>query len=66
MFDRIKNLIMLKSNIPGVYSHKYIKIEIDSDDDLPLEKTFYMHNIVILIKDVFNKTYQVLLEKYSY
>ena len=30
---------MLRSNILGFYSHKYTKIEINSDDDLPLEKS---------------------------
>ena len=30
---------MLKSNILHVYSHKYAKIKINSDDDLPLEET---------------------------
>ena len=37
--DRIRYCFMLKSNISDVYSHKYMKIEINSDDDLRLEKT---------------------------
>ena len=37
---------MLKSNISDVYSNKYMKIKINSDDDLPLEKTL---NAIILI-----------------
>ena len=37
-FDRIKYLIMLKINIPYVYFHKYAKIKVNSDDDLPLKK----------------------------
>ena len=36
IFDRI---ISLKSGISSVASHNYGKIKIDSDDDLPLEKT---------------------------
>ena len=36
---------MLKSNISDVYSNKYMKIKINSDDDLPLEKTL---NAIIL------------------
>ena len=36
IFDKIRYLIMLKSNISDVYSH--MCAEIDSDDDLPLEK----------------------------
>ena len=30
---------MLKINISYVYSYKYMKTEIDSHDDLPLQKT---------------------------
>ena len=33
MFDRIRYLIMLKSSFSDVYSHKYTKIKINSDDD---------------------------------
>ena len=29
---------MLKSNISDVYFHKYKKMKINSEDDLPLEK----------------------------
>ena len=38
IFDRIRYLVMLKSNISFVVSHKYAKIKNGSDDDLPLEK----------------------------
>lgn len=57
MFDRITYLIMLKSNISDVFSNKYKKIKINSDDDLPLEKALNMYNIVIFIKSVFNENY---------
>ena len=46
---------MLKSNISDIYSHKYTKIKLNSDDDLPFEKGLNMHNAEILIKSVFNK-----------
>ena len=36
-FDRIRYL-MFKSNISDIYSHKYMKIKSNSDNDLPLEK----------------------------
>ena len=39
-----------------VDSHKYEKIKIDSDDDLPLIKTLTMLNVVI-IKSAFNKNH---------
>ena len=62
---------MLKRKISDIYSHKYAKIKNNSGDNLPLEKTSNMHNVVILIKTLFNENYNyyyyhVLLEKYSY
>ena len=51
-FERIRYLISLKSNIWDSYFHKYRKITINSDDDLPLEKTTTMHNVVIPIISV--------------
>ena len=68
IFDRIRYLIRLKHNISSIYSHK-IRIKIDSDDDLPLEKTISMHYALILFRSVFNENhnhyyYKVFLEKY--
>ena len=59
---------MLKSNTSDVYFQNYLKIKINSDDDLLLEKTLNMHNAVILIKSLFNKNhnhyyYKVFLRK---
>ena len=55
---------MLKINISDIYSHQYIKIKINLDDDLPLEKTLNMHNAVILTKSVFlNKLRSLLLSR---
>ena len=51
IFDKIRYLVMLKSNISDVLSHKHMKTKIDSDDDLPLQKAL---NIVIHIKSVLN------------
>ena len=55
-------------NILNIYSQKYTKINNNSDDNLPLEKTATIHNVVILIMFVFNEKhnhcyYKVLLEK---
>ena len=71
MFDRIRYLVMLTSNISDVYYHKYVKIKMDSDDDLLLEKTLNMHNVVRHAKFVFDKNYnfyynQVFLEERQY
>ena len=52
------------------FSYNYAKIKIDSYDSLPLEKTSTLHNVIILIKFVFNKYqthyyYNIFLEKCS-
>ena len=39
---------MLKSNISDVYYAKYLKIKINSHNNLPLVNTLNMHNDVIL------------------
>ena len=57
MLNRIRYLIMLKSNISYVYSHKCLKIKINSDGDSSLEEMLNMHNVVILITSVFNKSH---------
>ena len=71
IFYRIRYLIMFKSNISNVYSHKYTKIKINSNDDLPYEKVTNEDNVVILIKSVFNENYnhyyyETCLEKFPY
>ena len=73
MIEYLKNsyLIILKSNISDVHSHKYTKIKLNSDDDLPLQKAVNLYNEVILIKSAFIENhnhycYHVFLEKYSY
>ena len=48
--DKINYLIMLKSNISYFVSIKCGKIQIDSSDDLPIEKKQ-------LIKSAFNENY---------
>lgn len=55
---------MLKSNISDVYSQKFMKIEISSDDALPLQKTANIHNVVILRKFVFNENQSLLLSNF--
>ena len=61
IFNRIRFLLRLKSNILNVVL----------DDDLFLEKTLTMHNVVILIKSVFLKKrnqcyYKTFSENFSY
>ena len=56
-----RNIIMLKSNILDVYFHKYMKININSDDDLTSEKSLNIHNLVIFIKSAFLKITVIII-----
>ena len=53
--SRSRYLIEVKSGIAYVISHNYAKIEVDSYDSLPLEKTLTFHNVIKHIKSVWNK-----------
>lgn len=69
IFEKIRYLVLLKNNVSDVYPHKYLKIKIDSDDGVLLEKTWNIYNVVIIpVKSVFNKNrshyyYQAVLGK---
>ena len=61
---------MSKNNISDVHTHKYMKIKINWENDLHLEKILNMHDVVGLIKSVFSKNHnhyyhQHFLEKRS-
>ena len=69
--NRICYLISVKSGITGIISHNYAKIKLNSCNFLPLVKTMTIHNVIVLIKSVWNKgknNYYCnkLLEKASY
>ena len=50
------DILSQKSSITDIISHNYWRIKIDSyGRSLPLEKTLSLHNVIILIKSVFNK-----------
>ena len=51
---RIRYIIRQKGNITYVIFHNYAKIKFDSYSSLLLEKTLILHNVIILIKWVFN------------
>lgn len=46
-FGKIKYPIKLKNDDLDDYDDKYMKIRINSDDNLPFTKTLKMHNFVI-------------------
>ena len=55
IYNRIRYPIGVKSGIRYVISHNYAKTKANSYDSLPPEKTLALHNVIILIKAVFNK-----------
>ena len=55
IYNRIRYLIAAKSGITYVIPHNYAKIKVDSYNSFPLEKTLTLHDVIILIKTVFNK-----------
>ena len=70
-YNRSSYHIGVKRGIIYVISHNDAKIKVDSYDSLPLEKTLYFHNVIIVTKSVFNKDkknyyYNIFLEKCSY
>ena len=48
-------VIILKVVFYFIFSQYYTKIKVDFYDSLPLEKTLTSHNVIILIKSIFNK-----------
>ena len=55
IYDRIRYLIKFESSIKYVISYNIGKIKIDSYGDLPLEQTLALHNVITLMKSVFDK-----------
>ena len=58
--NRTRYPMGVKSGITYVISHNDAKIKVDSYDFLSLEKTMTFHNVIILIKSVFNKDKKLL------
>ena len=67
---KIRDFIRSVINNLGSYYKKYMKIKLNSYDDLPLKNTLEVHNMVIVLRSVFhenNKFYlQVFLDEYLY
>ena len=61
IYNRIRYLISRNGGISYVFSHSYTKIKTDSYNSLPLQKTLTLHNVIIHIKSVLNKSKSPLL-----
>ena len=55
IYNRIRYFIGVKSGITYVISHNYVKIKVDLYISLSLKKSLTLHNIIIILKSVFNK-----------
>ena len=58
----------VNSGITYIISHNYAKIKVGSYNSLPLEKAMTFHDVIILIKLIFNKDkdkyyYNIFLDK---
>ena len=62
IYNYIRYVIGVQSDITYVISYNYAKIKVGSNDSLPLEKILAFQNVVISIKSIFNKD----KKKYSY
>ena len=75
LWDKIKNLIACNSvekidDKPGGYGKDYMKIKLNPDDNLPLNKTLKFHMLTIIVRSAFKedgKYYQqIFLDEYLY
>ena len=70
LWNKIKSLIEKINRKPGNYDDKYLKIKLNSDDDLRLGKILSLYNMTIVVRSVFqedNKYYpQVFLKECLY
>ena len=61
IYDRFSCRIGLKSSITYVFSYNFWKIKIDSYDDLTIEETITLHDVITLIESVFSISNSLLL-----
>ena len=70
LWDKIKNLIKTMIVEAGECGKHYIKIRFQSSDNLPLNKTLKLHNLIIVFRSVFQddgKYYpQIILDECLY
>ena len=71
LWDEIKYHIQtINADKSGEYEKGYMKIKLNSDDDLSLNKKIRLHNLTIIVRSVFeedSKYYpQVFLDEYLY
>ena len=56
LWDEIKYVIKtINGGKEGRYKKYFMKIEFNSDDDLPLNKLLKLHNLTIVVRSVFEE-----------
>ena len=55
LWNKIKDIIRSKTNNSDNYDKKYMKIKVNSDYDLPLNKTLGLCNMIIVVTAVFHE-----------
>ena len=53
--EKNENLMEEINGKPGDFSKRFIKIKLDSDDDLPLGKLPKLHNLTIIVRSIFQE-----------
>ena len=53
--SKAKNQIRTIISNTNNYDEKYMKIKSNSDDDLSLNKTLELHNMIIVVRSVFHE-----------
>ena len=53
--NKMRDIIGSITNNSDDYDKKYVKIKFNSDDDLPLNKTLELYNMIIVVRAVFHE-----------
>ena len=57
LWDKTEGLIKSITNASGDYDEMYVKIEFNSDDNLPLNKISKLHNLITVARSVVQEDY---------
>ena len=48
-------IVKINNDLEGGYDKDYMKIKLDSDDDLPLNKVMKFYDLIVIIRSIFEK-----------
>ena len=58
LWSKIRDLIRSITKISDDYDEKYMKIKLNSDDELPLNKTIEIPSMAIIVRTIFLENYK--------